>query len=77
MLGEFPRMTAAEMPSAKLRTWAARAGRFQRWLVVGLLVLALPALIELALRPALPDLIREMSQTGGAPQDPELLQIVG
>ena len=77
VLGEFPRMTAAEMPSAKLRTWAARAGRFQRWLVVGLLVLALPALIELALRPALPDLIREMSQTGGAPQDPELLQILG
>lgn len=78
VLGEFPRMTAAEMPSAKLRTWAARAGRFQWWLLLGLLVLSLPVIVELVLRPALPDLIRELiRQTGGVVGDYELLQILG
>jgi len=53
VMREFPMMAALGTPSPRLVRWAATAGRFQQALALGLILLVVPCMIELALRPEL------------------------
>lgn len=76
-LRELPTMAAAGTPSPRVERWAPRAGRFQRGVVLWMVLLLIPVVVELSLRPEFAVWLGEVLPTVGSDPSTNIVVLIG